>query len=48
LDNLLIDQMIHRNIEKVLYIMIDSKGLGKEKSRILSALDEPGIEVIRI
>jgi D-aminoacyl-tRNA deacylase len=48
LDNLLIDQMIHRNIEKVLYIMIDLKGLGKEKSRILSALDEPGIEVIRI
>jgi hypothetical protein len=31
-----------------LYIMIDSKGLGNEKSRIFSALDEHEIEVIRI
>jgi D-aminoacyl-tRNA deacylase len=48
LDNLLIKQMIRRNIEEVTFALVDVKGLGKEKSRILSALDEVGIEVIRI
>lgn len=48
LDNFLIEQMVSRNIEEVTFAMVDSKGLGKEKSRILSALDEFGIEVIRI
>lgn len=48
LDNSLIDQMIRRNIEKVTCAIVDAKGLGKEKSRILTALDEIGIEVIKI
>jgi D-aminoacyl-tRNA deacylase len=48
LDNFLIEQMISRNIEEVTFAMVDSKGLGKEKSRILSALDDVGIEVLRI
>jgi len=48
LDNFLIEQMVSRNIEEVTFAMVDSKGLGKEKSRILSALDEVGIEVLRI
>ena len=48
LDNFLIDQMIHRNIEKVTYALVDVKGLGKEKSRVLTLLDKCGIEVVKI
>jgi D-tyrosyl-tRNA(Tyr) deacylase len=48
LDKPLIDQMIQRNIEKVTCAIVDAKGLGKEKSRILTVLDEIGIEVIKI
>jgi D-tyrosyl-tRNA(Tyr) deacylase len=48
LDNFLIEQMVSRNIEEVTFALVDSKGLGKEKSRILSALDDVGIEVLRI
>jgi hypothetical protein len=48
LDNFLIDQMIHRNIEKVSYALVDVKGLGKEKSRVLTLLDKCGIEVVKI
>jgi D-aminoacyl-tRNA deacylase len=48
LDKPLIHQMIRRNIEKVTCAIVDAKGLGKEKSRILTALDEIGIEVIKI
>lgn len=48
LDNSMIVQMIQKNIEKVNCVIIDAKGLGKEKSRILSALDEVEIEVVRV
>jgi D-aminoacyl-tRNA deacylase len=48
LDNFLIEQMLCRNIEDVNFAMVDTKGLGKEKSSILSRLDEIGIEIIRI
>lgn len=48
LDNSMIVQMIQKNIEKVTCVIVDAKGLGKEKSRILSALDEVEIEVVRI
>ena len=48
LDNSMIVQMMQKNIEKVTCVIIDAKGLGKEKSRILSALDEVGIEVVKI
>jgi D-aminoacyl-tRNA deacylase len=48
LDNSMIVQMIQKNIEKVTCVIVDAKGLGKEKSRILSALDELEIEVVRI
>jgi hypothetical protein len=40
--------MILRNIEKVTCVFVDAKGLGKEKSRILTALDKIGIEVIKV
>jgi D-aminoacyl-tRNA deacylase len=48
LDNSIIVQMIERNIEKVTCVIIDAKGLGKAKSRILSALDEVGIDIVKI
>src|SRR6185503_13625868 len=48
LDNSMIVQMIQKNIEKVTCVIIDTKGLGKEKSRILTALDEVGIEIVKI
>ena len=48
LDNFLLEQMIHRNIEEVTYALVDVKGLGKEKSRVLTLLDKCGIEVVKI
>lgn len=48
LDNSMIVQMIHKNVEKVTFAIVDAKGLGKEKSRILTAMDEVGIEVVKI
>ena len=48
LDNSMIVQMIQKNIEKVTCVIVDVKGLGKGKSRILSALDEVGMEVVKI
>lgn len=48
LDNSIIVQMIQRNIEKVTSVIIDAKGLGKEKSRILTVLDEVGIDIVKI
>ncbi len=48
LDNSMIVQMMHRNVEKVTCAIVDAKGLGKEKSRILTAVDEVGIEVVKI
>ena len=48
LNNSIIVQMIQRNIEKVTYAIVDAKGLGKEKSRILDAVDEVGIDIVKI
>lgn len=48
LDNSMIVQMIHKNVEKVTCAIVDAKGLGKEKSRILTAMEEVGIEVVKI
>jgi D-aminoacyl-tRNA deacylase len=48
MDKSMIVQMIQKNVEKVNFVIIDAKGLGREKSRILSALDEVGIEVVRV
>jgi len=48
LDNFLLEQMIHRSIEEVTYALVDVKGLGKEKSRVLTLLDKSGIEVVKI
>jgi D-aminoacyl-tRNA deacylase len=48
LDNFLIEQMIHRNIEKVTYALVDVKGLGKEKSRVMTLLEKCEIEIVKI
>jgi D-aminoacyl-tRNA deacylase len=48
LNNSFIVQMIQRNIEQVTCAIVDSKGLGKEKSRILAIIDEVGIETVKI
>ena len=48
LNNFLVKQMITRSIEEVTFAVVDAKGLGKEKSKILAILNEIGIEVIKI
>lgn len=48
LDNSMILQMIQKNIEKVTCVIVDAKGLGKEKFRILTALEELAIEIVKI
>ena len=40
--------VIYYCVASVNYVVVDSKGLGKEKSRILSVLEQVGIEVVRI
>ena len=44
----LLNQMILKSYEKVDYILIDNKGLGKEKSRIFDLIRTTGLEIIKI
>jgi D-aminoacyl-tRNA deacylase len=41
-------QMIQKSVEKVRYAFLDWKGLGPEKNRILTLLNETNLEVIRV
>ena len=44
----MLNQMIAKSIEKVTYIIVDWKGLGKEKDRIMKLVDNTGLEVLRV
>lgn len=48
LNNDMLNQMISKCYEKVTYIIIDQKGLGNEKQRIMSLLNNIKLEVIKI
>lgn len=44
----LLNQMITKCYEKTTHIIIDSKGLGKERQRILNLINNRGLEVIKL
>jgi len=44
----MLNQMISKCFENVTYIVIDQKGLGNEKQRIMNFLDDVKLEVIKI
>ena len=48
IDKYMLDQMIARSIEKVTHVIIDWKGLGKEKNRIMGLIQDTGLEVVRV
>lgn len=47
-DEEIIDQMIIKSIEPVHYAVLDWKGLGQEKIRLLKLLEDKGLEVVRL
>src|SRR5918994_2089921 len=48
LNNDMLNQMISKCFEKVTHIIIDQKGLGNEKQRIMNLLKDIELEVIKI
>lgn len=48
LNNDMLNQMISKCYEKVTHIIVDQKGLGNEKQRIMSLLNNTELEVIKI
>jgi D-aminoacyl-tRNA deacylase len=48
IDKDMLNQMIAKSIEKVTYIIVDWKGLGKEKKRIMRLVKNTGLEVLRV
>ena len=41
-------QMIAKSIEKVTHIIVDWKGLGKEKKRIMQLITNTGLDILTI
>ena len=48
IDKEMLDQMIVKSIEKVSTLILDWKGLGKEKERIIALAADTGLEIIRL
>jgi D-aminoacyl-tRNA deacylase len=48
IDKDMLNQMIAKSIEKVTYIIVDWKGLGKEKNRIMRLVEDTGLKVLRL
>lgn len=48
IDGSMIQQMISKSVEKVTHAIIDRKGLGKEKNRILQLVDEMDLELLEL
>lgn len=47
-DETMINQMISKSIENVEYAIVDRKGLGKEKSRILELIEKKDLELLEL
>ncbi|HJU96042.1 MAG TPA: D-aminoacyl-tRNA deacylase [Nitrososphaera sp.] len=48
IDDAMLNQMIEKSIEKVTHIVLDSKGLGSEKDRILKIVEKTPLELYRL
>ena len=48
IDKNMLDQMITKSLEKVTHIIVDWKGLGREKNRIMELIARPGLDILRV
>ncbi len=48
IDEPMISQMISKSVEKVTHAIVDRKGLGKEKNRILELIDKKDLELLEV
>lgn len=48
IDNRMLAQMIEKTVEKVTHIVVDSKGLGSQKDRIMKMTGRTGLEIFKL
>jgi D-aminoacyl-tRNA deacylase len=48
IDESMMHQMISKSVEKVTHVIVDRKGLGKEKHRILQLVDEKDLQLLEV
>jgi D-aminoacyl-tRNA deacylase len=48
IDEFMVRQMITKSVEKVTYAIVDKKGMGKEKNRILELIDKVSLELLEV
>lgn len=48
IDDQLLDQMIAKSVEKVTHIVVDSKGLGSQKDRIMKLAEKTGLGILKL
>lgn len=48
IDESMIQQMISKSVEKITHAIVDRKGLGKEKNRILQLVEEKDLELLEL
>jgi D-aminoacyl-tRNA deacylase len=48
IDEELMEQMIEKSVEKVTHIVVDSKGMGSQKDRMLKMAERTGLEILKL
>jgi D-aminoacyl-tRNA deacylase len=48
IDESMTNQMISKSVEKVTHVIVDRKGLGKEKNRILELINKKNLELLEV
>ena len=48
IDKNMLGQMIFKSIEKVTHVVVDWKGLGKEKNRIMCLVADTGLDILKV
>ena len=48
IDDAILKQMVEKSVEKVTHIVLDNKGLGREKDRILKIVEKTSLELYKI
>jgi D-aminoacyl-tRNA deacylase len=48
IDKKMLEQMILKSIEKITHMIVDWKGLGKEKDRIMRLVADTGLDILRV
>jgi D-aminoacyl-tRNA deacylase len=48
IDEQMLDQMITKSVEKVTHVVVDGKGLGSQKDRIMKMAEKTGLEIYKV